>query len=60
MTQSTQFLADDRETVEEAVAGDIIGLYDTGTYQIGIQLLVVRKHLTLKNYLSLHLNFSCV
>ena len=35
VTQSTQFLADDRETVETAVAGDIIGLYDTGTYQIG-------------------------
>lgn len=35
VTQSTQFLADDRETVNEAVAGDIIGLYDTGTYQIG-------------------------
>ena len=35
VTQSTQFLADDRETVEVAVAGDIIGLYDTGTYQIG-------------------------
>ncbi|CAM5664870.1 Peptide chain release factor 3 OS=Lysinibacillus sphaericus OX=1421 GN=prfC PE=3 SV=1 [Lysinibacillus sphaericus] len=35
MTQSTQFLADDRETVDVAVAGDIIGLYDTGTYQIG-------------------------
>ncbi|CEA02298.1 Peptide chain release factor 3 [Metalysinibacillus saudimassiliensis] len=35
VTQSTQFLADDRETVDKAVAGDIIGLYDTGTYQIG-------------------------
>ncbi|PIC64364.1 peptide chain release factor 3 [Sporosarcina sp. P13] len=35
LTQTTQFLADDRETVDEAVAGDIIGLYDTGNYQIG-------------------------
>jgi peptide chain release factor 3 len=35
VTQSTQFLAESRETVDEAVAGDIIGLYDTGTYQIG-------------------------
>ena len=26
LTQTTQFLADDRETVDEAVAGDIIGL----------------------------------
>ncbi|WP_342600467.1 peptide chain release factor 3 [Psychrobacillus sp. FSL H8-0483] len=35
VTQSTQFLADDRETVDIAVAGDIIGLYDVGNYQIG-------------------------
>lgn len=35
VTQSTQFLADDRETVDTAVAGDIIGLYDVGNYQIG-------------------------
>lgn len=35
LTNSTQFLADDRETVDEAVAGDIIGLHDTGVYQIG-------------------------
>lgn len=31
----TQFMADTRENVENAVAGDIIGLYDTGNYQIG-------------------------
>ena len=35
LSQTTQFLADDRETVDQAVAGDIIGLYDTGNYQIG-------------------------
>ncbi|OKL37295.1 peptide chain release factor 3 [Domibacillus mangrovi] len=35
VSQSTQFLADDRSTVNEAVSGDIIGLYDTGNYQIG-------------------------
>ncbi|MGM0844359.1 MAG: peptide chain release factor 3 [Bacillota bacterium] len=35
LSQSTQFLADDRSTVNEAVSGDIIGLYDTGNYQIG-------------------------
>ena len=35
LSQSTQFMADDRSTVNEAVSGDIIGLYDTGTYQIG-------------------------
>ncbi len=35
LSNSTQFMADSRENVETAVAGDIIGLYDTGTYQIG-------------------------
>ena len=28
-------MADARENVTEAVAGDIIGVYDTGNYQIG-------------------------
>ena len=35
LSQSTQFLAESRETIDEAVSGDIVGLYDTGTYQIG-------------------------
>lgn len=35
LAQSTQFMADDRSTVNEAVSGDIIGLYDPGFYQIG-------------------------
>ncbi|WAA11139.1 peptide chain release factor 3 [Fervidibacillus albus] len=43
VTQSTQFLADDRSTVEEAVSGDIIGLYDTGTYQIGDTIVGGKK-----------------
>jgi peptide chain release factor 3 len=29
------FQARDRDIVEEAIAGDIVGLYDTGKYQIG-------------------------
>jgi peptide chain release factor 3 len=40
LAQSTQFMADDRSTVDEAVSGDIIGLYDPGTYQIGDTLTV--------------------
>ncbi|HWO74926.1 MAG TPA: peptide chain release factor 3 [Bacillus sp. (in: firmicutes)] len=43
LSQSTQFLADDRMTVNEAVAGDIIGLYDTGTYQIGDTLVAGKQ-----------------
>lgn len=32
---SNQFLAGDRETVDEAFAGDIVGLSDSGHFQIG-------------------------
>ncbi|KUP07587.1 peptide chain release factor 3 [Bacillus coahuilensis p1.1.43] len=39
LSQSTQFLADDRTTVNDAVSGDIIGIYDTGNYQIGDTLI---------------------
>ncbi len=39
LSQSTQFLASERMNVEEAVSGDIIGLYDTGKYQIGDTLV---------------------
>ncbi|KAF1297271.1 peptide chain release factor 3 [Enterococcus sp. JM4C] len=35
LSNVTQFMADTRENVQEAVAGDIIGIYDTGNYQIG-------------------------
>lgn len=35
LTNSTTFMAEDRENVSTAVAGDIIGLYDTGTFQVG-------------------------
>ncbi len=35
LAHTTQFMADSREEVESAYAGDIIGLYDTGNLQIG-------------------------
>jgi len=43
LAQSTQFMADDRSTVNEAVSGDIIGLYDPGFYQIGDTLTVSKN-----------------
>jgi len=42
LSSSTQFMADERETVQTAVSGDIIGLYDTGNYQIGDTLTTSR------------------
>lgn len=35
LNQSTQLMANERETVDTAIAGDIIGIYDSGNYQIG-------------------------
>lgn len=35
LTQPQQFLAQDREIVEEAYAGDIIGVFDPGIFNIG-------------------------
>jgi peptide chain release factor 3 len=35
LSESQQFLASQRQQVEEAYPGDIIGLYDPGLYQIG-------------------------
>ena len=39
LNNTTRFMADSRGNVEKAVAGDIIGLYDTGNYQIGDTLV---------------------
>ena len=35
LAQPQQFLAQDHKTVDEAFAGDIIGIYDPGIYRIG-------------------------
>jgi|CZKU01.1.fsa_nt_gi peptide chain release factor 3 len=35
LANPTQFMAQERNIVEEAFAGDVIGLYDTGIFEIG-------------------------
>ncbi|MGD9567873.1 MAG: peptide chain release factor 3 [Sedimentibacter sp.] len=35
LSQSTQLMANERETVDTAYAGDVIGIYDSGNFQIG-------------------------
>lgn len=45
VSQSTQFMADDRNTVNEAVSGDIIGIYDPGMYQIGDTITTGKENL---------------
>ena len=47
-------MADDKETVNHAVAaGDIIGLYDTGNYQIGDTLVGGKQKYSFKSYHNL-------
>lgn len=46
-------MADDKETVNHAVAGDIIGLYDTGNYQIGDTLVGGKQNIVFKIYPNL-------
>ena len=41
--QPQQFMADEREGVEQAFPGDIIGLFDPGIYRLGDTLCVGRK-----------------
>ena len=41
--QPQQFMADEREGVENAYPGDIIGLFDPGVYRLGDTLCVGRK-----------------
>lgn len=43
LAYANQFLARERETVDEAYAGDIVGIIDTGYFQIGDALTVGKK-----------------
>ena len=45
LNQSTQLMANERETVDIAFAGDIIGIYDSGNYQIGDTLTTKKEPL---------------
>lgn len=48
LNNSTQFMAEKRENIDEAVAGDIIGLYDTGNFQIGDTIYSGKRSLEYK------------
>ena len=43
LNQSKQLMAQDRETVMEAYAGDIIGIFDPGVFSIGDTLCMAKK-----------------
>ena len=44
LSQPQQFLAQDRDIVEKAYPGDIIGLFDPGIFRIGDSLCAGRRH----------------
>ncbi|WP_407270708.1 peptide chain release factor 3 [Radiobacillus sp. PE A8.2] len=46
LSQSQQFVASARETIEEAYAGDIIGIYDPNIYRIGDTILEGKESYT--------------
>ncbi|MBR3302223.1 MAG: peptide chain release factor 3 [Firmicutes bacterium] len=43
LSQSTQLMANERENVQTAITGDIIGIYDTGNFQIGDTLCTTKE-----------------
>lgn len=43
LAQPQQFMAQERETAEEAYAGDIIGLFDPGVFQLGDTVYTGKK-----------------
>ena len=45
LAQSTMLMANERENIETAIAGDLIGIYDTGNYQIGDTLTTTKEPL---------------
>ena len=49
LSNVTEFMANTRENVEKAVAGDIIGLYDTGNFQIGDSIYTGKKDIKFEN-----------
>ncbi|WP_125771193.1 peptide chain release factor 3 [Companilactobacillus furfuricola] len=45
LNNATEFMSDQREQVKTAVAGDIVGLYDTGNFQIGDMIYTGKKNI---------------
>lgn len=43
LTQCTHLMANDRETIDYASAGEVIGIYDTGNFRIGDTITTSKK-----------------
>lgn len=59
LNNSTEFMADTREQVTSAVAGDIVGLYDTGNFQIGDTIHTGKEAVSFEKLPQFTLNYSC-
>ncbi len=46
LAQSTEMMAEERKIVKEAYAGDIIGVFDPGIFQIGDTICDPKEHIT--------------
>lgn len=49
LSDVTEFMANTRENINDAVPGDIIGLYDTGNYRIGDTIYTGKKPVAFHN-----------
>ncbi|MDO1605176.1 peptide chain release factor 3 [Lactobacillus sp. YT155] len=49
LNNATEFMSDQREQVSSAVAGDIVGLYDTGNFQIGDTIYTGKKEVAFED-----------
>ena len=52
-------MSSERVQVSDAVAGDIVGLYDTGNFRLVIQSMLGRRKLSIQSYHNLRLKFLC-
>jgi len=57
LANAVTFMANERTRMDEAYAGDIIGVHNHGQLQIG-DVLTRAKHLSLKESLTLHRSYS--
>ncbi|MFQ9074041.1 MAG: hypothetical protein ACLR43_16040 [Faecalibacillus faecis] len=56
LNQSKQLMADERSEVNEAYAGDVIGVFDPGIFSIGDTITTGKSILLLKEFQHLHQN----
>lgn len=56
LLQPQQMMAESRHVVDEAYAGDIIGVFDPGIFSIGDTICAPGKSLHSKVFLHLHRN----